>query len=117
MLVKSDTDLAKVLTYDTLFTHKDHEILVSIVSNQSTRVTFKGVPLSVPNEELLYLCSLHGVIKDGIVHQTTLRLGGKTRISMPSSTRWIKVQLTPGKPLRNYYWMTGPGQGYVGPTD
>ena len=114
MLVKHDTDLNKVLTYDSPISFKEHEISVSIVSNQSTRVTFKGVPLSVPNEELLYLCSLHGVIKDGVVHQTTIRLGGKTRISMPSSTRWIEVQLTPGNPLRNYYWLTGPGQGESG---
>ena len=111
ILVRSDTDLTIVLTYDSLFTFKDHKISISIISNQSTRVTFKEVPLSVPNDELLYLSSLHGVIKDGIVHNTTVRLGGKTRVTMPSSNRWIEVRLTPSKPLRNYYWMTGPGQG------
>ena len=111
ILVRPDTDLTNILTFDKPNPHREHDIWITIISNQSTRVTFQGVPLSVPNEELLYLCSLHGDVKDGVVHTTSLRLGGKNKVSLPSSTRWIEVNLTPGNPLKNYYWMTGPGQG------
>ena len=82
ILVHSDTDLTNVLTLDKPHSYKEHDICILIISKHSTRVTFQGVPLSVPDEELLHLCSLHGEVTDGVVHTTSLRLGSKNRVSL-----------------------------------
>ena len=51
---------------------------------------------------------------NGQVHREVIRLGGTARHSLVSSTKWIAVNLTPGKDLKNFYWMVGPGQGDTG---
>ena len=43
--------------------------MISTLNNQSTKVTFIDVPLNVPDEELRHLCSIHGLLTDGIVHR------------------------------------------------
>ena len=34
---------------------QEHMIMVSALKNKSTRITFRNVPLNVPDEELLHL--------------------------------------------------------------
>ena len=53
LLVSSNTDLSQALTNNILKLFKQHEVLVTILSNKATKVTFKGVPITVPNEEIL----------------------------------------------------------------
>ena len=86
--------------------------MISAISSHSTKVTFINVPLMVPDEVLRNLCSKHGTLTDGIVHRVPVKLGGISKVSIPSLKRWMNVQLT--KPLRNYYWLTGPGKGESG---
>ena len=114
ILVKQSTILTHIVTdhKDLPHSHKDHEITISAISSQFTKVTFIHVPLTVPDEELRHLCSLHGTLTDGIVHRVYVKLGGISKASIPGPTRWLNVQIT--KPLRNYYWLTGPGQSESG---
>ena len=55
LLVSPNTDLTQALTGDSPKIFKQHEMFVTIISNKATKVTFKGVPLTVPNEEILHL--------------------------------------------------------------
>ena len=90
---------------------KKHKISAQVVRTFATRVTFRNVPISVPNEEILHLCSQYGKPKDGIVHREVLHFGAKR--SIPSSTRWVEMTLEPGRSFRNYYWLAGPQPGDV----
>ena len=55
LLVKAGTDLTEVLTPSTPFLFREHNIFVSVISNQATCVTFRGVPMGVPDEEIVHL--------------------------------------------------------------
>ena len=109
--VRPSTTLTDIVTdhKDAPHFYKDHEIMITTISSKATKVTFIDVPLTVPDEELMHLCSLHGSLSDGKVHRVPVKIG---TISVPGPTRWLMVQIT--KPLRNYYWLTGPGQGETG---
>ena len=56
LLVSPNTDLTLALTNDTPKLFKQHEVFVTVISNKATKVTFKGVPITVPNEEILHIC-------------------------------------------------------------
>ena len=68
----------------------------------------------MPDKEIVNLCSLYGKLTNGKVHREKVRLGGKERHTVISSTRYMEAQLYPGKPMKNYYWIISPGQGEVG---
>ena len=58
---------------------KDHSITVKKQRQNIIRVTFKNVPLNVPDEETLNLCAAYGKPADNIVHYETLNnIKGKT---------------------------------------
>ena len=40
ILVCPDTDLTNILTFDKPHPHREHDIWITIISNQSTRVTY-----------------------------------------------------------------------------
>ena len=93
--------------------YRRHMIKASVLNSGTTKVTFRGVPISVPNEELVHLCSKYGKT-DGIVHRQYLRLGNEVSHDIVNSTRTLQVQLHPGKYLKNFYWLSGPSQGERG---
>ena len=75
-------------------------------------MTFKNVPLNVPNEEILNLCRCYGKPVDGVVHMEMLKnIRGH---SLRGSTRYVEMQLDEGKSFKKYYWMEGPPPGDVG---
>ena len=51
---------------------KDHSIKVTRQSQNITRVTFKNVPLNVPDEEILNLCRCYGRLVDKTVNYKAL---------------------------------------------
>ena len=114
LLVKESADTNVITTANAPFVFKGHEILATVMSNQVTRVTFKHVPLSVPDEEIIHLCCHYGKLVDGVVHRDTVTIGGANRHTITSSTRWVEVELSPGKTLHNFYWLGGPLPGDVG---
>ena len=115
LLVRGDTDLTTIVTTASKpHTFKQHNIYATALSSQVTKVTFKNVPLYVPDEEILHLCLHYGELTDGVVHSDNITLGVAAKHSLPSSTRWVLVRLHPGKTFRNFYWMAGPLSGDVG---
>ena len=72
ILVKKSTILTDIITDHRIpphHTYKDHRITITTLDDQSTKVTFIGVPLNVPDEEIRHLCALHGQLTDGIVQR------------------------------------------------
>lgn len=94
------------------FTFKDHSITVKKQRQNITRVTFRNVPLNVPDEEILTLCACYGKSVDSIVHYE--RLNNIRGRGLTGSTRFVDVELDEGKTFENYYWMEGPLPGDVG---
>ena len=68
-----------------------------------TRVTFRNVPLNVPNEELIHLCKSYGKPIDNIVHFETLN--NPRNKGMRRSTRFVDLELNKGASMMNYYWL------------
>ena len=91
---------------------KDHFVTVTRQRTNVTKVTFKNVPLNVPNEEILNLCRCYGKPVDGVVHVETLR--NIRGLSLKGSTRFVEMHLDEGKSFHNYYWMEGPLPGDIG---
>ena len=89
-----------------------HEITVTSIKNRSTKVTFRNVPLNVPDEELLHLAYHYGTPVDNKVDREVLT-NNKIR-GMKGSTRFIHMNLDKGKSFQNYYWMEGPLPGDQG---
>ena len=91
---------------------KDHLVSVSKQLTNTTRVTFKNVPLTVPDEEILHLCRSYGTPRDNIVHSEILT--NERNRGMRGSTRFVDMELNKGRCMMNYYWMEGPLQGDQG---
>ena len=73
LLVTPNTDLIHALTTDTPKLFRQHEVYVTVISNKATKVTFKGVPITVPNKEILHLCKHYGKLVDEKVHRQVIR--------------------------------------------
>ena len=112
LLVKAGAKLGKALTNEPL-EFKQHKVNISVVTKVATKVTFKNVPISVPDEEILHLCSQYGDVKDDLVRREVIHFGGAKRLKIKSSTRWVEMTMKPGKAFRNYYWLAGPQPGDV----
>ena len=74
LLVSPNTDLSQALTGTSPKIFKQHEVFVTIISNKATKVMFKGVPITVPNEEILHPCEHYGKLVDKQVHRLILLL-------------------------------------------
>ena len=91
---------------------KGFSVVVSQQRLNITRVTFKNVPLNVPDEEIIHLCMAYGKPVDNKVRYEVLynpKNKGHT-----GSTRFVDMELDEGKSFNNYYWMEGPLSGDEG---
>ena len=93
----------------TPITYKEHLVTVAKQLHNVTRVTFKYVPLNVPDEEILHLCDCYGTPLENKVHYETLT--NNKNMGMTGSTRYVDVVLRAGASFENYYWLEGPLQG------
>ena len=82
-------------------------------ASKSVRVSFRNVPLDVPDEEILHLCSYYGKPDTNSVEYEKISFSKMTKISS-GSTRFVDMELIPGKRFSNYYWMEGPLPGDQG---
>ena len=101
---KPKVDVSKYLTSKP-FLFRDHEVVVRQQITASTRVVFKNVPFNIPDEEILNLCNCYGNPVENKVHYerpSTISRG------LPGSTRFVYMNLFPGKKMMNYYWVEGP---------
>ena len=109
--LKPNIQVDQFLTNDPIL-FKGYSVTVKKQLNNITRVTFKNVPLNVPNEEILHLCSSYGKPLDNKVYFETLT--NQRNKGMRGSTRFVDVELTKGASMMNYYWMEGPLSGDQG---
>ena len=91
---------------------KGHEVEVKKQMNNITRVTFKNVPINVPNEEILHLCKCYGTPVDNKVFYETM--SNQRNRGMRGSTRYVDIEFNKGFSMMNYYWMEGPLSGDQG---
>lgn len=112
LLVKASAKLDKALTTEPLV-FRQHKVNISVITKVATRVTFRNVPISVPDEEILHLCSQYGDVKDDRVRREVIYFGGEKKLKIMSSTRWVEISMKPGKAFRNFYWLAGPQSGDV----
>ena len=112
LLLKGGAKLGKANTVEPL-EFKRHKVNTTVVTKVATKVIFKNVPISVPDEEILHLCSQYGEVKDDKVRREIIHFGGARKVKLQSSTRWVLMNLQPGKAFRNFYWLAGPQPGDV----
>ena len=93
-------------------TFKDHTVTVSQQRLNITRVTFKYVPLNVPDEEIINLCLTYGKPIDNTVLYE--RLSNPKNKGHTGSTRFVDMELHEGMTFNNYYWLEGPLPGDQG---
>ena len=67
------------------------------------RISFRNVNLNVPDEEILHLCSFFGKPVSNCVEYE--RLSSKKMFSKSGATRFVDMEMTPGKSFSNYYWI------------
>ena len=91
---------------------KGFKVVVSQQRLNITRVTFKNVPLNVPDEEIIHLCLSYGCPVDNKVHYEVLR--NSRNKGHTGSTRFVDMELYEGSSFNNYYWMEGPFPGDQG---
>ena len=114
LVLKAGTLVDHLVTTNQPQVYLNHEITITPIIKNSTKVYFKNVPTSVPDEEIIHLCMAYSDPVDGRVHRETMRLGTTTRRNVIGTTRYVEVRLHPGKFLRNFYWLEGPLPGDQG---
>ena len=86
------------------FLFNDHYVTVSAMSTRVTEVTFRNVPLCIPDEEIINLCGCYGLpINNEVYCKASAQMRGAV-----GSTRYVKMQMNPGKQFENFYWLSGP---------
>ena len=103
VMLKHGVDPTPYLTSEP-FIFYDHEVTVRRQSSKSVQVTFKDVPLCIPDEEIINLCRSYG---EPVNNEVIYKPSDLTR-GVPGSTRFVEMKLQPGKQFENYYWMEGP---------
>ena len=114
ILLKPGVDATKYITMEPIM-YKDHEIQVKKMLNDLTKVTFKNVPMYVPDEEILHLCGVYGTVPDNKVHWETIRVSTANKKGvLVSPTRYVLMNINNGAMFNNFYWLEGPMAGDPG---
>ena len=114
ILLKPQVDTSKYITKEPLV-YKQHEITIKKMLNGATKVTFKNVPMYVPDEEILHLCGIYGTVQDNKVYWEKFRVTtSKQKGVLLSPTRYVLMNLNNGAMFNNFYWMEGPMPGDPG---
>ena len=88
-----------------------HTVTTKRQSSSIVRVSFRNVPLNVPDEEIIHLCNFFGKPIDNRIEYE--KISG-SKLSGSGATRYVDMEFTPGKRFMNYYWMEGPLPGDQG---
>ena len=106
VMLKAGIDPTPYLTTEPIMFH-DHEVRVQVQSSKTVQVTFRDVPLCIPDEEIINLCQCYG---EPVNNEVRYRPSELTR-GVQGSIRYVDMKLLPGKQMENYYWMEGPLDG------
>ena len=71
--LRPDVDPSKYITKEPVL-FMEHEVQVVRKISDTTKVTFKNVPLYVPDEEILHLCGVYGEVIDNKVYREQLKI-------------------------------------------
>ena len=83
---------------------KEHYITIQKQTNNVTHVTFKHVPMNVPDKDIIDLCKVYGEpINNEVVYE---RPSAKTR-GVQRSMRYVMMKMKQGKQFENFYCMEG----------
>ena len=77
----------------------------------ATKVSFRNVPFSVPDEEIIQLCKCYGNPINNRVNYE--KLTNSRNKGMTGSTRWVEMEFKAGINMNNFYWLEGPLPGDV----
>ena len=94
------------------FSFRGHTIITRRQSSKTVRVTFKNVPLCVPDQELVNIIECYGEVTDSVVHYQAAS-NPKARGIVNMNTRYIEMVLGEKK-MPNYFWLEGPLPSDVG---
>ena len=112
--LKSHIDSSKYITNEPI-SFMDHEVKVIKRYSEVVKVTFKNVPLSIPDEEILHLCGVYGAVSENKVYRDQLRITTSNKKgTLLSPTRYVFMKLNNGAQFKNYCWMEGPMAGDSG---
>ena len=113
-MLKPEVDSSKYITCEPIV-YKDHEITVKKMLNDVTKVTFRNVPMYVPDEEILHLCGVYGTVVDNRVYWEKMRITTSSKKGvLTSPTRYVIMNMNNGASFNNFYWMEGPMSGDPG---
>ena len=104
--LKEGVDVSPYLHVTTPIIFQGYSILVKKQeTNFATKILFRGVPLNVPDEELINLSLCYGQPTGAVRREKLTNVKDKGKIG---SNRTLDVILNPGSSFENYYWMEGP---------
>ena len=96
-------------------THNNVVFKVSKIEEGEDVITFRDVPLSIPDCELIHIVKAYGgqMSKEEVHYKKeTITTSGGIEVTLAkSSTRFIYATLPPNKPMRSFYWLHGLGPG------
>ena len=106
VFLKPNIDLSPYITeIDDFY---GHSITTKRQSSKITRVSFRNVPLNVPDEEIIHLCSYYGKpVNNQVEYEKIVNKWG----TFQGSTRFVDMEISPGSRFMNYYWLEGPLPG------
>ena len=95
-------------------TYAEYAVSVSKMTQNEQKVTFRNVPLYIPDQEILNLCSVYGTVEGEVKREKVTMKTSSGSFTLPSTTRFVMMRLRPGKFFHNFYWMEGPLAGDIG---
>ena len=90
---------------------KSHGVTVRKQLSNVTRITFRNVPLNIPDEEILHLCDHYGKPISDVKYEV---MANKAIKGCHGASRYVDMELDPGKQFENFYWLEGPLNGDKG---
>ena len=102
--LKPGTDPNKYITNEPM-EFKGHMISITQQTMGTTKVTFRNVPVSIPDEEIINLCKVYGTPLNNIVNYEQMPRAYR---GLKGPNRSLNMKMAPGKQFKNFYWMEGP---------
>ena len=110
VLLKPDIDINPFIT--TISDFYGHSVTTRKQSSNIIRVSFRNVPINMPDEEIIHLCNSYRKPIDNNVQYD--KMSNAKCQGFQGSTRFVGMEMSPGKVFNNYYWMEGPLPGDQG---
>ena len=84
---------------------KGHMITINQLATGTIKVTFKNVPINIPDEEIINLCEVYGTPVNNVVNYEQMPRAYR---GFKGPNRSVIMKMNPGKQFENFYWMEGP---------